>query len=135
MSNMNFRPEIQEVISRDDVFAIRDEINKVDISESLERYIIELVHATRYPLEYGLKNEAQFIQYGVSTRACIDLNLAAKALAFIDERDYVLPEDIKEMTSDVMNHRITLNYEAEAEGITSQEVITNILKHVPINTE
>ena len=135
MSNMNFRPEIHEVISREDVFAIRDEINKVGISESLERYIIELVHATRFPLEYGLKNEAQFIQYGVSTRACIDLNLAAKALAFIDERDYVLPEDIKEVANDVMNHRIALNYEAEAEGITSQEIIANILKHVPINTE
>ncbi|MDX2306194.1 MAG: AAA family ATPase [Microscillaceae bacterium] len=135
MSNMNFRPEIQEVISYEDVFAIRDEINKVSISESLERYIIELVHATRYPLEYGLKNEARFIQYGVSTRACIDLNLAAKALAFIDERSYVLPEDIKEVTNDVMNHRISLNYEAEAEGITSQEIIASILKQIPINSD
>jgi MoxR-like ATPase len=86
-------------------------------------------------LEYGLKNEANFIQYGVSTRACIDLNLGAKALAFLDERNYVLPEDIKEVCKDVFNHRISLNYEAEAEGINTLQIIENILKIVPINKE
>jgi MoxR-like ATPase len=133
MSNMNFRPEIRPVLRREDIFGIRDEINRVTISESLEKYIIELVNATRHPLEYGLKMEASYLQYGVSTRACIDLNLAAKALAFLDERNYVLPEDIKEVTKDVFNHRLSLNYEAEAEGITTLQIVENILKNVPIN--
>jgi MoxR-like ATPase len=135
MSNMEFKADIKPVMSLEDIFGIRHEINGVTISESLERYIIELVNSTRYPLEYGLKNEAQYMQYGVSTRACIDMNLAAKALAFMDERNYVLPEDIKEVTKDVFNHRITLNYEAEAEGITSIQIIDSILRQVPITKE
>ncbi|MEO1655633.1 MAG: ATPase, partial [Bacteroidota bacterium] len=98
--------------------------------------IIELVYATRYPQEFTkLKSEAHFIQYGVSTRACIDLNLAAKALAYIDERDYVLPEDIKDMAVDVFNHRISLSYEAEAEGITRPEIVKRILEQIPLNVE
>lgn len=133
MSNLNFRSEIRPVMTKADIFGIKNEINKVTISESLEKYIIELVFSTRNPLEYGLKNEAQYIQYGVSTRACIDLNLAAKALAFLDERNYVLPEDIKEVTKDVFNHRLILNYEAEAEGVNVLELIENILKNVPIS--
>lgn len=133
MSNMNFRPEIQSVLTREDIFAIRDEINKVTISDSLEKYIIELVSATRFPLEYGLKTESHYIQFGVSTRACIDLNLAAKSMAFMDQRGYVLPEDIKEVVNDVFNHRISLNYEAEAENITSSEIVASILKNVPIS--
>lgn len=133
MSNMNFTPEILPVLNRQDIFAIRDEINKVTISDSLEKYIIELVSATRFPLEYGLKNESHYIQFGVSTRASIDLNLAAKSMAFMDQRGYVLPEDIKEVVNDVFNHRISLNYEAEAENITSSEIVASILKNVPIN--
>ncbi len=133
MSNLNFRSEIRPVMTKADIFGIKNEINKVTISESLEKYIIELVFSTRNPLDYGLKNEAQYIQYGVSTRACIDLNLGAKALAFLDERNYVLPEDIKEVTKDVFNHRLILNYEAEAEGVNTLELIENILKNVPIS--
>lgn len=132
MANMSFSGEVNPVLDKEDIFAIRDEINKVTISESLEKYIIELVFATRYPAEYGLKNEAGYIQYGVSPRASIHLNLAAKTLAFLDERNYVLPEDIKEVTQDVFNHRIMLNYEAEADGVTTSQIISNILKQVPI---
>lgn len=113
--------------------AIKNEINRVTISESLERYIIELVFATRNPLEYGLKEEAEYIQFGVSPRASINLNLAAKAMAFLNERDFVLPEDIKEVAKDVMNHRIILNYEAEADGVNSRQLVDNILKKVAIN--
>ncbi|NJL11564.1 MAG: MoxR family ATPase [Microscillaceae bacterium] len=135
MSNMNFKAEISPVLNREEIFAIRDEINQVSVSESLERYMIELVNATRTPLLYGLRNEAHFVQYGVSTRACIDLHRAAKALAYMDERNYVLPEDIKEVANDVFNHRISLNYEAEAEGITSSQVVASILQNVPINKD
>jgi MoxR-like ATPase len=111
---------------------VRDEINGITISETLERYIIELVFATRKPMDYNLRDEARYIQYGVSPRASINLNLAAKALAYFDRRDYVLPEDIKEVAPDVFNHRIMLNYEAEADGVTTLQVVDSILRKVAI---
>jgi MoxR-like ATPase len=133
MANVNFKGDVQSVLTKEEIFMIRDGINRVQMSESLEKYIIELVFATRRPAEYGLIQEANFIQYGVSPRASINLNRAAKALAFFDGRDYVLPEDIKEISYDVLNHRLILNYEAEAEGVTSRDIIGNILKKVAIN--
>jgi MoxR-like ATPase len=132
MSNMSFSSEVNMILNKADVFAIRDEINRVSISETLEKYIIELVFATRRPLEYGLREEAAYIQYGVSPRASINLNLAAKATAYFNERDYVLPEDIKEVAHDVLNHRLILNYEAEADGITASQIVEVILKKVAI---
>jgi len=133
MSNLSFDKTVNTVLSKEDVFAIRNEINQVNLSESLERYIIELVFATRKPKEYGLVEEADYIQYGASPRASINLNLAAKAVAFFEERDYVLPEDIKEVASDVFNHRILLNYEAEADGITTRDIVKTLLGKVNIN--
>jgi len=108
-------------------------VNKVKISESLERYIIELVYATRKPLEYKLNEQAQYIQFGASPRASINLNLSAKALAYMQGRDYVLPEDIKEVALDVMNHRIILNYEAEADNVKTADIIKVILNKIPIS--
>jgi MoxR-like ATPase len=92
-----------------------------------------LVFATRQPADYDLQQEAHYIQFGASPRASINLNLAAKAIAFLDNRDYVLPEDVKEVASDILNHRILLNYEAEADGVTTFEIIQKILKKVAIN--
>jgi MoxR-like ATPase len=132
MSNMNFDYKVQPVLTKEDIFEIRSEINQVSLSETLERYIIELVFATRNPLEYGLKEEARYVQFGASPRASIHLNLAAKVLAYFDERDYVLPEDIKEIAPDVLNHRMLLNYEAEADNITTRQIIDTILKKVAI---
>ncbi|MRS60159.1 AAA family ATPase [Larkinella terrae] len=132
MSNLNFDYEVQPVLDKEDIFAIKNEINKITISETLERYIIELVFATRRPLDYNLRDEARYIQYGVSPRASINLNRAAKALAYFDQRDYVLPEDIKEVAPDVFNHRILLNYEAEADGVTTLQIIDSILRKVAI---
>ena len=80
-----------------------------------------------------MTEEAGYIMYGASPKASINLNLAAKAIAFFDEREYVLPEDIKEIAQDVMNHRIILNYEAEADGVKSQDIIDAILHKVPIS--
>ncbi len=133
MSNMSFNGEVETILSKEDIFAIRKEINQVSISESLEKYIIEMVFASRNPMDYGLNHESSFIQFGASPRASINLNLAAKAIAFFDERDYVLPEDIKEVAGDVLNHRIILNYEAEADGITTHDIIDSLLKKIPIN--
>ncbi|MEL6537121.1 MAG: MoxR family ATPase [Bacteroidota bacterium] len=134
MSNLTAEHTLDTILTKEDIFDIRKEINAVSISESLERYIIELVFATRQPKDYGLLDEAQYIQFGVSPRASINLNLAAKAVAYMDERDYVLPEDIKDVAQDVLNHRLLLNYEAEADGVDTRHVIDTVLKKVPINT-
>src|SRR6478735_2239618 len=133
ISNMKFDFTVNTVLSKEDIFSIRDQVNKVKISESLERYIIELVYATRKPLEYKLNEQAQYIQFGASPRASINLNLGAKALAYMQGRDYVLPEDIKEVALDVMNHRIILNYEAEADNVKTADIIKVILNKIPIS--
>lgn len=133
ISNMKFDYKVNTILTKDDIFAIREQVNKVRISESLENYIIELVYATRRPRDYKLDEQAQYIQFGASPRASINLNLAAKAMAYIDGRDYVLPEDIKEVALDVMNHRIILNYEAEADNVSTADIIKTILTKVPIS--
>jgi MoxR-like ATPase len=133
MSNMQYTTEVRPILSKQDIFDIRNEINAVNIAEPLEHYIIELVFATRFPTQYGLKDEAKYIMFGVSPRASINLNLAAKAVAFMDGRDYVLPEDIKEIAEDVLNHRILLNYEAEADQVNTRALVKTLLEKVPIN--
>lgn len=133
MADMNFNDEVSPILSKEDIFAIRNEINQVNISNSLAQYIVELVFATRDPEAYGMPQLSNYIQFGASPRASINLNLAAKAVAFFDERNYVLPEDIKDVALDVMNHRLMLNYEAEADNITTQEILKEILNKVPIN--
>lgn len=132
IANMQFDFTVNPVLTKEDIFAIRNEVNKVKINESLERYIIELVYATRNPKEYKLDTQAQYIQFGASPRASINLNLASKAVAYFEGRDYVLPEDIKEVAMDVMNHRIILNYEAEADGVKTTDIIKVILAKIPI---
>lgn len=133
MSNMTFDAHVETVLTKEDIFQIRNEINAVKISESLEKYIIELVFASRSPQDYKLMDEAAYIMYGASPRASINLNLAAKAVAFFDEREYVLPEDIKEIAQDVLNHRLILNYEAEADNVQTKDIIDAILHKVPIS--
>lgn len=133
ISNMQFNFKVNALLTKEDIYDIREQINKVKISESLERYIIELVFATRNPLEFKLTEQAQYIQFGASPRASINLNLAAKAVAYFEGRDYVLPEDIKEVALDVMNHRIIMNYEAEADNVKSTDIIRAILGRVPIS--
>jgi MoxR-like ATPase len=132
-SNMDFNYEPKTVLNAEDIAKIRKEINEITISETLEKYIIELVFATRNPAEYGLTQEAGYIQFGASPRASIQLNLAAKVMAYLEGRDYVLPEDIKEMAPDILNHRIILNYVAEADNITTLQIIQSILSSVAIN--
>jgi len=132
MSNLNFTAQVNPVLEKEDISNIRNEINKVSISESLEKYIIELVFATRHPNDYGLKDEAHYVHFGASPRASINLNRAAKAMAYMNERDYVLPEDIKEVAQDVLNHRLILNYEAEVDGVTPSQIVDTILRKVAI---
>ncbi|OUJ75741.1 AAA family ATPase [Hymenobacter crusticola] len=133
MANLSYVGDVSPVLTKEDIFGIRSLINQVQISETLEKYIIELVFATRKPADYDLAEYAQYVQFGVSPRASIALHRAAKAVAFFDERDYVLPEDIKEVAKDVLNHRILLNYEAEADGVRTADLIEAILRKVPIS--
>lgn len=133
MANLSFDANLETVLTKDDIFAIRDEINAVKVSEAIEKYIIELVYATRNPKDYKMDDEAQYVQFGASPRASINLNRAAKAVAFFDGRDFVLPEDIKEIADDVLNHRILLNYEAEADNVTTHDIIRSLLTKVQIS--
>jgi MoxR-like ATPase len=133
MADINYKEEAQPTLSRADIFAIREAINQVKMNEQLEEYVVELIFASRFPKDYGLKEEAKYVQFGVSPRAGIALNRAAKALAFMEGRDYVIPEDIKEVIYDIFGHRIILNFEAEAEGITTRNIIDGILQKVAIN--
>ncbi|WP_400193330.1 AAA family ATPase [Hymenobacter sp. B81] len=133
MANLSYTSDVQPVLSKEDVFGIRNLINQVQISDTLEKYIIELIFATRKPAEYDLADFAPYVQYGVSPRASIAIHRAARAVAFFDERDYVLPEDIKEVAADVLNHRIMLTYEAEADGVRTQDLIEAMLRKVPIS--
>ncbi len=133
MADINYKEEAQPILSSVDVFAIREAINQVKMNEQLEEYVVELIFASRFPKDYGLKEEAKYVQFGVSPRAGIALNRAAKALAFMEGRDYVIPEDIKEVIYDIFGHRIILNFEAEAEGITTRNIIDGILQKVAIN--
>lgn len=133
MSDLTFSSEVDTIITKEDVFKIRQEVNDVKVSESIEKYIIELVYATRNPKDYKLDDLTQYIQFGASPRATINMNLASKVMAFFNERDFVMPEDIKEVAPDILNHRIILNYEAEADGVTTLDVVEEILKKVPLN--
>ena len=133
MANLSFVEDVQPVLTQADIFGIRQQINQVQISDTLEKYLIELVFATRRPADYDLPEFASAVQFGASPRASIALHRAAKAQAYLEGRDYVLPEDIKEMAADVLNHRILLTYEAEADGIRTQDLIEAILRKVPIS--
>lgn len=132
MSDMGFKGEVNPVLDKEIAYRISRDINEVAVSEILEKYIIELVFASRMPSDYGLKDEAHYIQFGASPRATISLHRAARAVAYFNGRDFVLPEDIKEVAIDVLNHRIILNYEAEADGVTSRQIVERILAKVAI---
>ena len=134
MSDLNFKKSTKTILNKKDITAIQNEINNVSISESIEKYIIEIVNATRKPSSVKLNEFEDYISFGASPRASINLSLASKANAFLSNRDYVMPDDVKEIAHDVLNHRIILNYEAEAEGIKPELIIKNILEKVEINS-
>ena len=133
MSDLNFNNKIKTILIKKDIASIQNEINNISLSESIEKYLIEIVFATRNPKSIGLEDAANYISFGASPRASINLVLASKANAFFQNRDYVTPEDVKEIAYDVLNHRIILNYEAEAEGVNTREIVMSILNKIEIN--
>jgi len=125
-------PETTKILKTEDIIKARDVVKDVYIDEKIQKYIVDIVFATREPAEYNLKKYQDMITYGSSPRAGISLAQAAKAFAFIKRRGYVIPEDVRAVCPDVMRHRIGLSYEAEANNITAEEIITDILNTVEV---
>ena len=123
---------VPQVVSTQEILKAREVVKKVYMDEKIEQYILDIVFATRTPEEYGLSNLKPLINYGGSPRASINLATAAKAYAFLKRRGYVIPEDIRNICHDIMRHRIGLTYEAEAENITQEDIINNILNTVEV---
>lgn len=125
-------PQANSVLTTDAIIKARAVVKDVYMDEKIERYIVDIVFASRFPKEFKLQKFEGLISYGGSPRASINLALAAKAYAFIKRRGYVIPEDVRAVCLDVMRHRVGLTYEAEAENITSEHIITEILNTVEV---
>jgi len=123
-------PKANAVVNPEDILRARSIVREVYMDEKIERYIVDIVYATRTPGDYGLKELGNLISYGASPRASISLAAAAKAYAFIKRRGYVIPEDVRAVSNEVLRHRIGLTYEAEAENVTTEQIIEKILNAV-----
>ena len=131
ISSGNFET-INSVASKEDLNAIKEHIKDIHIDKEVEEYMIELINATRNPKEYGLDDIEEMLEFGASPRVSIDMFKAVKAMAFMRERDYVTPVDVAFIIYELMRHRIVLSYEAEAQGVTSDEIIQKVLEAVTI---
>jgi MoxR-like ATPase len=123
---------VQTVITPEQILKARKSVQKVYLDEKIEQYILDIVFATREPVSFGLKDLTPLISYGASPRASIFLATGARAYAFMNRRGYVIPEDIRSICKDILNHRIGLSYEAEAENVTSEEIISRIINVVEV---
>lgn len=126
----NVKPEIKPLLSPADIIDTQKIVNQIYIDEKIEKYIVDIVFATRFPAEFGLSELQSIISFGASPRASISLALASRAYAFLRGRGFVIPEDVRAVCHDVLRHRIGLSYEAEANNISSDEIISTILDKV-----
>lgn len=126
------QPEVKPVVSKEDIIRAREVVKQVYIDQKIENYITDIVFASRYPEQYKLEKIKSFVAFGGSPRATICLALAARAYAFIHRRGYVIPEDVIAIAPDVLRHRIGLTYEAEAENITSIDIVNEIINRVDV---
>ncbi|MDO4368068.1 MAG: AAA family ATPase [Bacteroidales bacterium] len=132
MHNQSLFPKANTVLKPEDIVRAREVVNDVYMDEKIEKYIVDIVYATRTPQDYNLAKLKDLISYGASPRASISLAKASKAYAFIKRRGYVIPEDVRAVCYEVLRHRIGLTYEAEAENITTENVITDIVNVVEV---
>src|SRR5262245_20727179 len=128
----NSLPPVQAAVCPSDILNARSAVQDVYMDEKIERYILDIVFATRRPAEFKLEKLTPLISYGASPRASINLALAAKAFAFIKRRGYVIPEDVRAVCHDVLRHRIAVTYEAEAENITSEAIVNDVLNTIEV---
>ncbi|NPA36263.1 MAG: AAA domain-containing protein [Chlorobi bacterium] len=125
-------PKASTILKPEDIIRARDVVKDVYMDEKIEKYILDIIFSTRYPGEHKLEKFVDMISYGASPRASISLSMAAKAYAFIKRRGYVIPEDVRAVCHDVLRHRIGLSYEAEANNITSEDIISEILNVIEV---
>lgn len=125
-------PKVEKVISLEEILRSREIVRKVYMDEKIEKYILDIISATRNPSGFGLSKLKDLISFGASPRGSINLALSARVYAFLRRRAYVIPEDVRAMSKDVLRHRIGLSYEAEAESISADQIIDEILNAVPI---
>lgn len=123
---------VSNILTSDQILSARKLVKSIYLDEKIERYIVSIVHATRFPQEAGLSQLNKYISSGASPRASINLALAAKANAFLENRAFVIPEDVRTVALEVLRHRIGLNYEAEADGIKSDDLIDQLLQRVEV---
>ena len=126
------RLNVKPILKADEIIEARKVVRQVYLDEKIEKYIVDIVFATRYPEKYDLKELKDMIGFGGSPRASINLALAARSYAFIKRRGYVIPEDVRAVAHDVLRHRIGLTYEAEASNMTSDEIVSKILNKVEV---
>jgi MoxR-like ATPase len=132
-ANVNGQPALSKnVIAPADILRARSVIGEIYMDEKIEKYILDIVFATRSPKQYNLGNLSQLISYGASPRASINLALGAKAYAFIKRRGYVIPEDVRAISLDVLRHRVAVTYEAEAEEVSSEQVVQEVLNKIEV---
>lgn len=132
MNNSGRFPKASPVLRPEDIVRAREVVREVYMDEKIEKYIVDIVYATRTPEDYGLGRLSNLISYGGSPRASISLAMASKAYAFIKRRGYVIPEDVRAVCYEVLRHRIGLTYEAEAENVTTEDIITEIMNAVEV---
>ena len=123
---------VRTLINPQEIIEVRKIVNQIYVDEKIEKYIVDIVFATRFPSDYGLNDLTNIISFGASPRASISMALAARAYAFLRGRGYVIPEDVRAVCHDVMRHRIGLSYEAEANNISADEVISNVIDKIPV---
>lgn len=128
----SYTDKVQPVLKPEEVIEAQEVVNQIYVDEKIERYIVDIVFATRTPRQYGLEDLASYISFGASPRASISLARAARAYAFLHQRGYVIPEDVISVCHDVLRHRIGLTYEAEANNFTTDMIITDILDKVQV---
>ena len=132
MNNQGEFPRPNTQLKPEDIVRAREVVRDVYMDEKIERYIVDIVFATRFPADYGMNDLKSMISFGASPRASINMALASRAYAFLRNRGYVIPEDVRAVCHDVMRHRLGLTYEAEANNITSDEIISNILDKIAV---
>lgn len=126
------KKEISPILTTQEILEAREVVRKVYLDEKIEQYIADIVFATRYPEKYGLRELKDYIEFGGSPRASISLALAARAYAFIKRRGYVIPEDVRAVAFDVLRHRIGLSYEAEANNVNAEDIISKVINKVEV---
>lgn len=132
MAGVGSPPPIDAIVEPAEILRVRSTVNEIYMDDKIKDYIVELIHATRQPADYGLQDVESLIEYGASPRATLALTVASRSNAFIEGRPYVTPQDVKAISMDVLRHRVLLTYEAEAEELTPEDVIQKILDGIRV---